>query len=124
MSDNKIDNVLKDHSKGFWVKKIKESKFAILFILILAGIMIYQSILPREVTVETINIEGKLLGVHQIQTITGSPDSKYSVQLITGQNVLLHQPGNIQFRKDARVIVTKSITDRGNVYYNFNRHVK
>ena len=86
--------------------------------------MIYQSILPREEIVETTNIEGKILGIHQIQTLTGSSNSKYSVQLITGQKVLLHQVGDIQFRTDARIIVTKNITDRVNVYYNFDRHVK
>ncbi len=106
-----------------WWLILTQSKLAIVFSIVILAALVWSvykssdSILTSEV------IEGKVIGVHQIQGNTGSNVSMLAIQLRSSAKIMVLKPNNVPVKQGKMANVSKAISEQGSVYYYFLEYV-
>ena len=119
----RIELELRKLNREKYIKWIKESKGSIAFIVILILVQVYNVYRSSDVIIKTEEITGVLVGLHQKQSNLGSTASILSIKLDNG--IIVNSPATINFvaKINNEVLVTKNITEQGNVYYYFQSYI-
>ncbi len=107
-----------------WKSRIQESIFGIIFILFIVVIFSYAAYKASESVISKSEITGKLVGIHQIQSNTGSRYSIFVVQLANGEKVNIQPPDYVPFKKGKEIKITKTIKESGFEIYNYHSYVQ
>lgn len=121
---SKIERVLIEQQKKIWFQRVKESKFAIGFILVILFILSWNIYRSTDKVIENEKINGVLLGVHQIQGNLGSTTTMLSIKLNNGDNIMVTAPAYLVVKKQAKVEVIKAMTEQGAVHYYFSAYIE
>ena len=119
---DRIEQELKNQQKRIWFQRIKESKFAIGFILVIVIILSWNIYRSTDKVIENEKLFGVLDGIHQVQGNLGSSTTMLSIKLNNGENVLVTAPANLVVKENAEVEVIRGKTEQGSVYYNFSSY--
>jgi len=119
---DRIDQELKNQRKRVWIQRIKESKFAIGFVLAIIGVLLWNIYRSTDKVIESEKLFGVLEGIHQVQGNLGSTTTMLSIKLNNGENVLVTAPSNFVVKENAEVEVIRGKTEHGSVYYYFNSY--
>jgi hypothetical protein len=119
---NRIEQELRAQQKSIWAQRIKESKFAIGFVLVIGIILSWNIYRSTDKVAEQEHLFGVLVGIHQIQGNLGSSTTMLSIKLNNGQNVMVTAPANLVVRDHAEVEIIRGKTEQGSVYYYFSNY--
>ena len=78
---NKIDRELRKLEKEAFLENLKNSKLAILLMLLIIPILFWGAFRGPDKTIKSEIIVGYVVGTHQIQSLVGSTESRLSVKL-------------------------------------------
>lgn len=119
---DRIEQELKNQQKRIWFQRIKESKFAIGFLLVIVIVLSWSIYRSTDKVIENEKLFGVLNGIHQVQGNLGSSTTILSIKLNNGENVLVTAPANLVVRENAEVEVIRGKTEQGSVYYYFRSY--
>lgn len=119
---DRIEQELKNQQKQIWFQRIKESKFAIGFMLVIVIILSWNIYRSTDKVTENEKLFGVLDGIHQVQGNLGSSTTMLSIKLNNGENVLVTAPANLVVKENAEVEVIRGKTEQGSVYYYFSSY--
>ena len=119
---DRIEQELKNQRKRIWFQLIKESKFAIGFLLVIAIVLSWNIYRSTDRVIENEKLFGVLDGIHQVQGNLGSSTTVLSIKLNNGENVLVIAPANLVVREHAEVEIMRGKTEQGSVYYYFSSY--
>jgi len=119
---DRIEQELKNLQKRIWFQRIKESKFAIGFILVIVIVLSWNIYRSTDKVIENEKLLGVLDGIHQVQGNLGSSTTMLSIKLNNGENVLVIAPANLVVKENAEVEVIRGKTEQGSVYYYFSSY--
>ena len=117
---DKVEQELKNQQKRIWFQRIKESKFAIGFLLVIVIVLLWNTYRSTDKVMENEKLFGVLDGIHQVQGNLGSSTTMLSIKLNNGENVLVTAPANLVVRKNAAVGIIRGKTEQDSVYYYFS----
>lgn len=115
-----MDRVAKEirrQALGDWWLGIKQSKFAIGFVLLIVLVLSWNIYKAGDRVSESKVVAGKIVGVHQIQGNTGSSVSMLAVRLESGETQLVVKPIGFIVKIDEVVHLSMSATEQGSVHY-------
>lgn len=113
---DKIDNIITEEVRA---KRIKIIKQLLPWLLLIAGLLLWNLYLDTEDVVEEQYIYGVVINSHQKQSHLGSTGSRFTVILENGTEVYVHPKENTPFLKNKRVKIIKYTMDSGRIYYSF-----
>ena len=119
---DRIEQELKNQRKRIWFQLIRESKFAIGFLLVIAIVLSWNIYRSTDRVIENEKLFGVLDGIHQVQGNLGSSTTVLSIKLNNGENVLVTAPANLVVREHAEVEIMRGKTEQGSVYYYFSSY--
>ena len=119
---DRIEQELKNQRKRIWFQLIKESKFAIGFLLVIVIVLSWNIYRSTDKVIENEKLFGVLDGIHQVQGNLGSSTTMLSIKLNNGENVLVTAPANLVVREHAEVEIIRGKTEQGSVYYYFSSY--
>ena len=119
---DRIEQELKNQRKRIWFQLIRESKFAIGFLLVIAIVLSWNIYRSTDRVIENEKLFGVLHGIHQVQGNLGSSTTVLSIKLNNGENVLVTAPANLVVREHAEVEIMRGKTEQGSVYYYFSSY--
>ena len=119
---DRIEQELRNQQKRLWIRRIRESKFAIGFLLVIVIALSWNIYRSTDKVIENEKLFGVLDGIHQIQGNLGSSTTMLSIKLNNGENVLVTAPANLVVRENAEVEVIRGKTEQGSVYYYFSSY--
>ena len=119
---DRIEQELKNQQKRIWFQRIKESKFAIGFLLVIVIVLSWSIYRSTDKVIENEKLFGVLDGIHQVQGNLGSSTTMLSIKLNNGNNVLVTAPANLVVKENAEVEVIRGKTEQGSVYYYFSSY--
>ncbi|HLQ24722.1 MAG TPA: hypothetical protein VK138_02460 [Acidiferrobacterales bacterium] len=120
---DRIERELREQQKQIWIQRIRESKFAIVFALVIVIILSWNIYRSTDRVIENEKLFGVLAGIHQVQGNLGSSTTMLSIKLNNGENVMVTAPANFVVRIHAEVEIIRGKTEQGSVYYYFSRLV-
>lgn len=119
---DRIEREFRKQQKQPWVQRVKESKFAIMLVLVMLIILSWNIYRSNEKVIESERLSGVLVGIHQVQGNLGSPITMLSIRLNNGESAMVTAPTNLVVRNQAEVEIIKGKTEQGSVYYYFGSY--
>lgn len=119
---DRIEREFRKQQKQLWVQRVKESKFAIMLVLVMLIILSWNIYRSNEKVIESERLSGVLVGIHQVQGNLGSPITMLSIRLNNGESAMVTAPTNLVVRNQAEVEIIKGKTEQGSVYYYFGSY--
>ena len=120
----RIEQEIKNQNREILIQRIKESKYSIAFVLLIVIILLYNVYRSTDKIIKSEKLSGVLVGLHQEQTNLGSTTAKLFIKLKNGELIMTATPVDFVVKNNSEVIITKSLTEQGRVYYYFNSYKK
>ncbi len=121
---DRFEKKIRNQQKQIWLQRIKESKFAIGFMLAIIFILTWNIYKSTDKVIETDKLVGVLKGIHQVQGNLGSSTTVLSIKLNNGENVLVTAPANLVIKQGAEIEVIRGKTEQDSVHYYFSSYRK
>ena len=119
---DRIEQELKNQQKQIWFQRIKESKFAISFVLMIMIVLSWNIYRSTDKIIENEKLFGVLDVIHQVQGNFGSPTTMLSIKLNNGEIVWVTASANFVIRENTEVEIIRGKTKHGSVYYYFSSY--
>src|SRR5713226_1014285 len=109
---DRIERELREQQKQIWIQRIRESKFAIVFALVIVIILSWNIYRSTDRVIENEKLFGVLAWIHQVQGNLGSSTTMLSIKLNNGENVMVTAPANFVVRIHAEVEIIRGKTEK------------
>ena len=119
---DKIESALRAQRKRIWLRRIKESRFAVGTVVVIAILLSWNIYRSGDRIIESEKLSGVLVGIHQVQSNLGSSTTLLAIKLNNGERVMVTAPANFIIKMDAKVEVVKSKTEQGSFQYYFGNY--
>ena len=119
---DKIQRTLLKLNIERWYQDIKESKFAVGFLIVIVLILSWNIYRSSDKIADSKKINGQLVGLHQVQGNLGSSVTMLSIKLENGKNVMVTSPYNLPIKKNEKVEIIEGISEQGYTYYYFSKY--
>ena len=119
---SKIDKELREQRIRLWLSDITRSKFTIVFLLAIVAILSWNIYRSSDEVIESEELQGVLVGIHQVQGNLGSGTTMLAIKLNNGNDVMVTAPEGLVIHKNSNVLIYKDKTEKGFVYYNFKSY--
>lgn len=107
----------------YWKALAQESVLGFTFIILVIGLFSWSLYNVSDDIESTEELTGTLTGIHQKQTLEGSKESIFVIQLSKDKTINIQPPPNIPFRKGKTIKVLKTQKSSGNVYYDYISYI-
>jgi hypothetical protein len=118
--EQKIEQAFYDEKKRAWRLGIKQSKFAVAILCIIAAVLIWNIYRSSAKVIESEKLSGVLVGSHHVLRKSSPPTNMLSIKLNSGETIIVTTPPGTPIRESADVEIIKGKTNRGPDYYYFS----